>query len=378
MHRYFLFTLIFVAASSVASTYNQADLTALATEGSYQEFLDHALDIRPSERGEEWRKMVTKMALAFAKATLNENPIPRKNFRKTEELYHWPSLRHDDVFRARRTEIGVRYLRQCTQTDPPCWSDLTAFWKEDSSDPDMAVSLAEMVKDRKDSPYSLWTLLERPLRTPFSEFYCKKPFVMDALWEKLGLDYLKLNVEGNFLTQIEETIHADCLPTLASEAKARVYGPKSDNDRELAFEILRVTGKADQKLQDFFYTLYLLEHPSQGEVMNLAWNAMSAMGHSADRREAVMEEMKKLDPLPDAIMGSLDISKRRAVLRHFKTHFPEYFDFYASQCLAYYGGEKKFSKGNPTMKCQDLMNSDLASELLPESRITQFKNVKKI
>jgi hypothetical protein len=139
-----------------------------------------------------------------------------------------------------------------------------------------------------------------------------------------------------------------------------------------------VTGKADQKLQDFFYTLYLLEHPSQGEVMNLAWNTLSAMGHSAERREAVLEEMKKLDPLPDAIMGSLDLSKRRAVLRHMKAQFPEYFDFYAGQCLAYYGGEKKFSKGNPTMKCQDLMNSDLASELLPESRITQFKNVKKI
>jgi hypothetical protein len=242
----------------------------------------------------------------------------------------------------------------------------------------MAISLAEMVKDRTDAPYSLWTLLEKPLKTTFSEFYCKKPFIMAALWEKLSLDYLKLGVEGKFLTRIEETIHADCLPSLLQESRVRVYHPQSEIDREIAFEILKSTGQADKKLVDFFYTLYLLEHPSQGELMNLAWSNLTELGRSADRRDAVMEELQKLDPLPDAIMGSLDLSKRRVILRHFKTNFPEYFDYYAGQCVAYYGGTKKFSRGNPTMKCQDLMNSDLASELLPENKIHQFKSVKKI
>jgi hypothetical protein len=91
-----------------------------------------------------------------------------------------------------------------------------------------------------------------------------------------------------------------------------------------------------------------------------------------------MEEIRNLDPLPDEVMATLDLTKRRAVLRHIKNNFPEYFDYYSEQCVAYYSGSKKFSKGNPTMKCQDLMNSDLASELLPESKIVQFKNVKKI
>lgn len=378
MGRYILFTMIFLAGSAWGASYNLADLRALANEGSHQEFLTHALDVRPSERGEEWRGMVSKMALQFAKVALNQNPVPRKDFRKIEELYRWPALRQDDVFRSRRNEIGVRYFRSCVKTDPPCWADLTAFWKEDSSDPDMAVGLAELVKDRSDSPYSLWTLLEQPLKTPLSEFYCKKPFVMNALWEKLGLDYLRLGVEGKFLVKIEESIHPDCLPALTEESLSRVYSPKEEGDRELAFEILKSTRKADRKLRDFFYTLYLLERPSQGELMNLAWNNLTELGKSAGRREAVMEELEKLDPLPDDIMGSLDLSKRRAILRHFKSNFPEYFDYYSGQCVAYYSGSKKFSKGNPTMKCQDLMNSDLASEILPESKINQFKSVKKI
>jgi hypothetical protein len=242
----------------------------------------------------------------------------------------------------------------------------------------MAVSLAEMVKDRKDSPFSLWTLLEQPLKTPFSEFYCKKSFIMNSLWEKLGLDYLKLGVNGVFLSKIEETIHADCLPSLLSEARKRVYNPENEGDRELGFEILKATGKSDKKLSDFFYTLYLLENPSQGELMNFAWNNLSELGKNALRRDHVIEEIQKLDPLPDAIMGSLDLTKRRAVLRHVKANFPEYLDYYSQQCLAYYGGTQKFSQGNPTMKCQELMNSELASEILPESKITQFKNVKKI
>lgn len=378
MVRYFLFMLIFTGLGAQGVGYNLEDLRALSKESSYEEFLTHAMDIRPSERGEEWKTMVGKMALLSARQTLSQNPVPRKDFRRIEDLYRWPSLRQNDVFRARRTEIGVKYLRHCTRQTNPCWNDLTQFWKEDSSDPDMAISLAEMVKDRKDAPYSLWTLLEQPLKTTFSEFYCKKPFVMEALWEKLGLDYLRLGVEGKFLTKIEETIHADCLPSLLNESQLRVFQPRDEMDRELAFEILKSTGKADKKLMDFFYTLYLLEHPSQGELMNLAWSNLSELGKNASRRDMVMENLQKLDPLPDAIMGTLDLTKRRVVLRHFKTNFPEYFDYYASQCVAYYGGTKKFSKGNPTMKCQDLMNSDLASELLPENKILQFKSVKQI
>lgn len=378
MVRYFLFMLIFVGGHAFGNTYNLDDLRALSNEGSYEEFLAHAMDIRPSERGDEWKAMTGKMALLLTQKTLAQNPIPRKDFQRIENLYRWPSLRTDELFRAARTEIGVKYLRHCTRAPTPCWSDLSQFWKEDSSDPDMAVSLAEMVKDREGAPHSLWTLLEGPLKTPFSEFYCKKTFIMTALWEKLATDYLRLSERGNLLTKIEETIHADCLPSLLEESKLRVYGPQSEIDRELAFEIIKATGKPDRKLMDFFYTLYLLEHPSQGELMNLAWNNLSDLGKNSSRRDSVLEELQKLDPLPDAIMGSLDLTKRRAVLRHFKTNFPEYFDYYASQCVAYYGGTKKFTKGNPTMKCQDLMNSDLAAEILPESKITQFNDVKKI
>lgn len=370
--------LLLLPRLTVAATYNLADLTVLHGEGSAREFLDHALDIRPSERGEAWKTMVGQMAQKYARTLTANAEIPRGDFVKIEEIYRWPVLRQDDVFKVRRNEVGTKYLKLCLRSENPCWNDLVSFWKEDSSDPDMAVGLAELVKDKTDAPYSLWTLLERPLKTPFSEFYCKKPFVREALWKKLELDYLKIGREENFLGKIEETIHADCLPSLVEEAKTRMYRPTKDGDRELAFEILSSTRKADQTLKDFFFTLYLLERPSQGELMNLAWNNLTQLGKSSSRREVVIEEIKNLDPLPDDIMGSMDLTKKRAILRHVKANFPEYFDFYSEQCVAYYSGKKKFSKGNPTMKCSDLMNSDLATEILPADKIQRFQSALKI
>lgn len=378
MGRSFSLLALLVTLPVWGGSYNMADLKALAQEGSHQEFLAHALDIRPSERDEEWKTLVTRMGRGLADEVLKDRPVVPKNFHRIEELYRWPALRSDDVFKSRRMEIGLAHLKVCLLGQTPCWRDLEAFWKEDSSDPDVAVKLAEIVQDRTDAPYKLWTLLERPLQTPFAEFYCKKPFVLKALWEKLELDYLKLTKSARLLSRIEETIHADCLPSLVKEARRRLRVPDSEIDRELSFEILNSTGQGDSSLKDFFFTVYLLEHPGQGELMNLAWNNLSELGKSAERREEVLSEIRKLDPLPDAILGSLDLLKRRAVLRHFKTNFPEFFDFYSHQCLDYYSGAQKFSKGNPTMRCQDLMDSELATELLPASKIDQFKRAKKI
>jgi hypothetical protein len=74
----------------------------------------------------------------------------------------------------------------------------------------------------------------------------------------------------------------------------------------------------------------------------------------------------------------MDQTKKRVVLRHFKTYFPEYFDFYADQCVNYYGGKGVFPSGNPTIHCQELMNSDLGLQILDEVRIKRYQTVRRI
>jgi hypothetical protein len=136
--------------------------------------------------------------------------------------------------------------------------------------------------------------------------------------------------------------------------------------------------KANQDITDFFFTVYLLDNPSQGELFNYSWNRVKELGGTVGRREKVLRTLKKLDPLPDAILGSLDQTKKRVVLNHFKTYFPEYLDFYTDECVKFYGGKGSFPSGNPTVHCQDFMNSELAPKVIDQFKIKQYNDARKI
>lgn len=358
--------------------YSLADLEVLAQENSYEEFFKHALDIRPSERQDAWKTYVVKMGDGLSRQTLGKAQITRNDFLKIEKLHLWPVLKSDDVFRLRRQEIGVKYLKQCLKESSPCWDDLKAFWQQDKTDAEIAFKLAELTKPYKDSPYTSWQFLEVSLKSNLSEFYCKKEFVMEALWGKIEIDYIKLGPKGDLLTKIDQTIHPDCMPALLQEAHKRLFSPPKVLDRELAFQVLRSQNKINLELEDFFYVVYLLDTPSQGELFNHSWNRVKVLGGTVNRREAVLKKIKSLDPLPDSIMTSLDQTKKRVVLSHIKTYFPEYLDFYTDQCVGFYGGKGSFPFGNPTINCQEFMNSELAVDLLDDFRIKRFHDVKKI
>lgn len=322
--------------------------------------------------------MVSKMADGLTRKLLQKSEIGRKDFLKVEELFTWPSLKTDDVFRTRRQEVGLRFIRACLKNENPCWDDLKKFWELDKTDPETAFKLAELTANLKSSPISSWSFLEISLKSSLSEFYCKKEFVMNALWGKIEMDYIKLGPEGDLMKKIDQTVHPDCLPTLIGEARKRLYRPEKIQDRELSFQVLKSQLKADQETTDFFYTVYLLDNPSQGELFNYSWNRVRELGGTVSRRESVLKKLKSLDPLPDSILGSLDQTKKRVVLQHFKTYFPEYIDYYTDQCVNYYGGIGSFPAGNPTIQCQNFMSSELAPLILDEFKIKKYQEVKKI
>jgi hypothetical protein len=378
MAQLLLFTALFSTLTWAQMSYTLADLEVLVSEDSHTEFFTHALDIRPSERQDAWKGMVSKMGDSFTRKILQKVDVQKKDFQKVEELYGWATLKTDDVYRLRRQEIGLRYLKTCLKESNPCWNDFRAFWERDKGNAETAYRLAELTSGMENSPLSSWSLLEVALKSPLSEFYCKKEFVMDALWGKIEIDYVKLGPEGDLMKKIDQTIHPDCMPVLLGEATKRLYTPPKVFDRELAFQILKSQLKADQAVTDFFYTVYLLDNPSQGELFNYSWNRVRELGGTVSRREVVLKKLRDLDPLPDAIFSTLDQTKRRVVLNHFKTYFPEYLDHYTDQCVKYYGGKGSFPSGNPTIHCQEFMSSDLAPLIIDDFKIKQYQQVRKI
>jgi hypothetical protein len=358
--------------------YSLADLEVLVQEEGYREFFAHALDIRPSQRQDAWRGMVAKMAEGFSNRVLQKSEIDRQDFQKIEEIYSWPSLKSNDVFKLRRREIGLKYLKSCLKGSPPCWKEIKSFWEQDKLDAETAYRLAELTTGLEGSPLPTWNFLEISLKSPLSEFYCQKDFVMKALWGKLEMDYVKLGPQGDLLQKIDQTLHPDCLPLLNAESVKRLYSPEKTNDRELSFQILKSQKKADQTTMDFFFTVYLLDNPSRGELFNYSWNRVRELGGASERREEVLKKLKTLDPVPDAILASLDQSKKRVILKHFKMYFPEYLDFYANQCVKFFSGQGLFPDGNPTVNCQEFMNSELAPEIIDDFQLKKYHAVRKI
>lgn len=368
----------FFSVAYASTPYTLADLEVLVNEESTSEFFKHALDIRPSERQDAWKTMVVKMGELYTRSIIQKSEISKADFQKIEELYTWNALKTDDAFKLRRRGIGLAYLRTCLKSDTPCWNDLKSFWDKDKSDADTAFKLSEILRGVENSPITTWSLMEVALKSPLSEFYCKKDFVMTALWGKIEIDYVKLGPDGDLMKKIDQTIHPDCVPILVSEARKRLNAPPKVFDRELAFQILKSQSKADQLTTDFFYTVYLLDNPSQGELFNYSWNKVRELGGTITRRDNVLTKLKTLDPLPDAILGSLDQTKKRVVLNHFKTYFPEYLDHYTDQCTKFYGGKGSFPAGNPTINCQKFMSSELAPLIIDDYKIKQFNSVRSI
>jgi hypothetical protein len=377
----FLLPIFFTSLCPAVNNYSLNDLKILAQEGSYKEFFEHAQDIRPSLRDEAWKEMVSQMATSWGRKMLEKSKIEREDFLKIESLFNGPTLKKDDVFKLVRNEVGLKYLKECLGTitsSTSCSEELKLFWENNKTDPEVAFKLSEITLGRPISPYSTWNFLEVALKSPLCEFYSKKKFVLEALWGKLEADYIGTGPGEDLLTKIDKTLHPDCLPELILEAKERLYRPLKIKDRELSFQILKSQNKMDTTLSDFFYTIYLLETPSRGELFNYSWNRIRELGGTVERREAVIKKLTSLDPLPDLIFSSLDQTKKRVVLNHFKTYFPEYLDFYVDQCISYYGGNKKFLNGNPTMHCQDFMNSNLAPLMIEEHRIKKYFEIRKI
>ncbi len=380
MNKLILFTfLIYSSILWAARLYNLEDLRILADQRSYNEFIEHALDPRPTERGDEWKTLLSETSDAYSKAITQKSEILIEDFNKIEKIWSWEQVKSSDIFKERRKEIGLRFLSSCLKQNQNCDQLIKNFWiNSPKDDPELSFQLAQLLKDQKNSPLSTWDLLQVSLQSNQSEFYCQKEFVMETLWEQLSIDIIRLGPKGDLNKKIELMIHPDCIRYLNLEAKNRIEAPKNPGDREIAFHILNSQMKATEDVKDFFYTLYLLENPSRGETFNYSWNRVNELKKHQERRESVLEKFKKLDPFPDVIFNSQDEQKKKAVLTHLNESFPELIDFYLNECIQYYGGLKKYPNGNPTMNCSKFLESDLAQKMISEEVIRKYRNYKKL
>lgn len=348
--------LILMCTQAYASSYTMRDLEALEAQKSYQEFLQHAMDIRPSERGTQWVSMVADMAIGLIDFKITRLDYSAQSFREIEKLALWPTLQNDEFFQTKRAKYLRRYLPQCFKKSKrqDCTKDIVLYWNNSPKDVDLGVELAQLIKQHS-LELDPWSFISKAPLSQLSHIFCEKPLVQDALLIELTKPTFAANQNLDQLKGlIESTLNDKCWqilkPTLSQELL--VQGA-SQLKREAIYKILKAKEALKQEQEDIFLVSYILQGPIIGETFNLAWTRVRELGEDYPRRQRVFEALKEQNLLPDGLFGSANVKSRDVIMAHIDRFFPEYFSHYAKSCLNYRQGLGHYPKGNPTLHCSD-------------------------
>lgn len=390
-----LFTLAGPINLSAAPTelYTLSDLEILSNDNSFEEFFAHAFDIRPTERTEVWKKMMERMGENYLQALDRKDLLDRHDFQQMENLMSHNVLKQNEFFRQGRQKVGLKWFRQCFNEQPaansPCWHDLALFWAPDRQEIDLAPRLYSVVApylhasqavdptDAKQKPRTLINavfILHPMLINPISGLQCTKPEMTKVVWTQALKEWEQSLSPQGFNKSLESWAHPQCWDSIATWSKQFFKTGASQNELDLAFQLLSYKNKLTPMERDLYLTNYLLSSPARGDLFNLAWNRIQELGLRPQEREQVLKRLKNWRPLPGKIFGDSDLVKRKAISLHLKRHFPEFIDFYAHTCIDFFGGKKRFPQGNPAHNCREMFElAGQEKDLLPISTVESFK-----
>jgi hypothetical protein len=362
--------------------YTMADLEALEAQRSYKEFLEHAHDVRPSERGSAWTKMVSEMASGLIDFNLTRSRVSREEWLFLDKISVWPALRTDEFFTTKLANYFRAYVPVCLNhpelTKQQCSEDILRFWRNSPRDPDLGIWLAEhnhthlLGLPQKE-------LLERTGTGALAQYYCARPLVQDFHVSSLLSEMSsKVLAEEQVLNLLNARLGPECWAQLKHKFKEVMSSMEARSSlAEHAFRILHLKGEIEQDEADLFLVRYILSGPVVGPVFTMAWNRVALLGQNFSRRELVFGKLSQMDHLPDRLFASANQDSVRIILEHFNRHFPEFVPFYARTCLSYYEGSKVFPRGNPTLYCDQFFALTGQQRMIDQTLQIQYSGVKK-
>lgn len=349
----FLSTPIGLLSKTKTQLFSIEDLSILEKQKNYEEFLNHALDLRPSQRNKKWGGMVQNMATGYISSLIKRKQFAQKYFLFIESLLSWPTLKTDEFFLIKRNLYGVYYLKKCFQKNKNhkfCSQELLNFWYN-NKDPEVGLKLGQIIQKSKVS-LEVWPFYAKAASSPFSNFYCKDKFLQRAIFKKISLVLEKEERhEKGQLKALNLLAHPNCWSLFLPLLKRNLFSNQQIY-REHTFKILDLKKFLSREEKDSFLTFYILKGPLVGQIFNQAWNTIKELGQSYLRRANVLKKLKHMDPLPDDIFALSNSNKRKTLVDFMYQNIPEYFSLYSKTCLQYLKGTK-FRAGNPTFYCKE-------------------------
>lgn len=374
----FLILFLLVALRVNAQKYDIKDLEQLSNNKNFQEFLNHAKDIRPSKRTKYWREMLQNMAIGQVDFYLEKRIFTKATFSQIEGLSLWPELIKDEFFQIKRNRFAQFYLERCFEkrdNQKGCSENLYSFWNSSNQNPDLAMSLVNTLRAFSNN-VDYWTFYQKITKSELQEFYCPKPRVKKAIFKHLRKNLEEIEETKVINNFIDSNLGHTCWHAILPDLKGLLLS-KRQGLRDFSFKILRAKEALSVIERDTYFVFYILSNPIKGENFNRAWNTIVTMGQDYGRRMKVFKKLKNIDPLAGEIFSHRVLEKREAVINLFHQNFPEYIDHYAKTCVDFLKGHGDFPNGNPTLYCNELYKISKNKRWINQSLKIQYSSIKK-
>ena len=357
--------------AAAPTLYQMDDLEVLAQDHAWDEYLKHALDIRPRERQARWRELTRKVATLMVQDLLRAQDFSETAWAKVQRTTPITLLQNDEIFQLQRALWGQAYFayqwaRQEISLDHFA-QRLAEFWQATPSTPqtlDAAAKLGELLQSSTSSspsPVDPWPLWERIVQSDLANLYCTRASVQRALGTRL------LSAEN--AAQAWQIARPACWQAASNFLKANL------EQYPYAFNILDRLNLLTPVERSTYLVNYLLADSPNGPTYDQAWAAVQALGKNYALRQQVLGQIKTQNILSDQIFKQANTRRMQAVLRHLQANFPEYVTYYLQTCLAFLQGTRTFAQGNPTMYCRDFYELAKSNKMINEGLQSSFEGL---
>jgi hypothetical protein len=362
----FTLTLCIIGSNLFAAKYTIEDLKILHQNQSYYEFFEHALDIPPTKRLEQWNSMVEELGTDFLDYVSKKTILDKKDIDVVNIISRWPVLRSNEFYNRKRDNIFIKQIRNCyINSEKDCAKFSTSIFNDYKHEAQFVIDFITTIYKYNKNYEQLWSFSSKLVSTPISEFYCKNEPLKTIIIEKIYSSAINKKLK-------EIDIHKDCLKTISPDIESDLLG-KDKIKSKLAFQTLNHFSLISKDQLEIYYLInFISGQKKNSKQIDTALSLIKDLSNLPQKRTKIIKTISRLDPLPDGLFKEFNSKKTMAKTKILHRNIPELIDLYAHTCIDYLEENRPFPKGNPTPNCHNFFKLSKKLDIVPESLINKY------
>ena len=347
--------------------YDSQDLDVLTKNKNYREYLDHAMDLKPSKRDQKWEAQLEEMGLQYLDFISAQRKTNIADIERVKKISHFKVFYSNEFFIKKRDYYFLKNISEClAKNEANCKTKVDNYFLDFKHDILFSKDLVNLLKAYPKSFDDLWPYAKPLVQNTLSEFYCDKSPIKELVIERL-MSAIDLNA-------LKKSIHKDCIKVVTPHLKSFLTD-KNSEIRDKAFSLMfkNENLKIEDKGLYSTYSFLSKSSLSNTEVDSII-KTFKNLKNNYEIRTKVLRELKSWPHFPDSAFSQEDAPIKIKVINRY---FPEILDYYSSTCLDYLKGRKTFTRGNPTPQCHRFFHSISPLNILSETKLHEYQEATK-